>query len=317
MGVYAWEVADDPASLASLHRQARHISYLMPVWYTIDATLAIRSVARASVLAFARERGLGVLPLIKFRHVNDPRIVESVLHTREARARVADKIAGLVLEHGYDGINLDFEGRFGAYRDGYSDLVARIAALLHPAGKRLSVDVVPQLTPVAAYAAASFPGADYDYGALAQVCDAVILMAYAYSVAKPGPLAPLWWVREALVHALTEIPARKLVLGTSFYGRHWITHGGQVTHSDLTQAQAEALLAQSGATLERPGRDATPRFAWRDRRGDHVVHYDDGLSLAAKLDLAVAAGVAGVAFWRLGQEDATQWEVIGRAVGQR
>jgi spore germination protein YaaH len=97
-----------------------------------------------------------------------------------------------------------------------------------------------------------------------------------------------------------------------FYGRHWIVNGRQITAIDLTQSQAEALLIQSGAQLERPAADATPRFTWTDAAGEHVVHFEDGQSLAAKLKVIRAAKIAGGAFWRLGQEDATQWRVIAR-----
>ncbi len=77
----------------------------------------------------------------------------------------------------------------------------------------------------------------------------------------------------------------------------------------LTQIEALDLLAWSGAQLLRPSRDATPRFSWTDAAEQHVVHYEDMESLTAKLQLA-DMHTGGAAFWRLGEEEAEQWDAI-------
>jgi spore germination protein YaaH len=312
ISVITWLYPTDPASFVALQREAHLLSAVCPAWYTIDASLAISSRAQAAVLRFARARGLPVLPLIRTANF-DPQVAQAILETPRQRAAVAAKIARLVLDHDYAGINIDFEGHFGAYRNQFSDFMARLATLLHPAGKQLSVDVVPQFAPLAQIPTTS-GAAPFDYAALAESCDAVILMAYAHADRKPGSLAPLWWVRDATAFALTQVPPAKLVVGQSFYGRHWIVNGSQITHTDLTQAAAQALLAQTGATLQRSVADATPHFTWQDAQGQHIVHYEDAVSLAAKLRAVLAQGVAGLAFWRLGQEEPSQWPVIAKAV---
>jgi spore germination protein len=235
--------------------------------------------------------------------------MEATLQDPSRRARVAERVAALVTRHGFDGINLDFEGPFGAYRDQYSDFVRQVAARLHQAGKGVTVDVATQLVPVDRLPLSSW-SAPFDYAALAAASDAVILMAYAHSIRRPGSLAPLWWVTDAVHDARARIPAGKLIVGTAFYGRHWVIAGQTVTHTDLTQGEAEALLSASGAVLQRPVADATPRFTWQDGSGTHIVHYEDGQSLATKLHLARASGVA---CWRLGLEQPAQWEVIAAA----
>lgn len=78
-------------------------------------------------------------------------------------------------------------------------------------------------------------------------------LCYSYSHRRPGSLSPLWWLHNATTHARSLIPARKLVVGIGFYGRHWIENGGRITMCDLTQAQAEALPAHSGAATIHPG----------------------------------------------------------------
>jgi spore germination protein len=75
----------------------------------------------------------------------------------------------------------------------------------------------------------------------------------------------------------------------------------------------QALLAQTGAPLQRSAAEATPHFTWHDAQGQHIVHYEDAVSLAAKLQAVLAQGARGLAFWRLGQEEPSQWPVIARA----
>jgi spore germination protein YaaH len=310
--VFPWLVPTDPASIASFHRHAGVITHVSPTWYAMQADLSITGHSSRSLIRFARARRIRLIPLIKNEGFSAA-VAHEILATDESRTRAAVKIAALVLQSGVDGINLDFEGPFGASRQQYADLLARLARHLRPSGKLITVDVVPQLEPVTSYPLSS-GAAPYDYGALGHTCDQVMLLCYSYSHRKPGSLAPLWWLRDATGQALTLIPARRLVVGIGFYGRHWIINGGQSTVRDLTQAQAEALLAGSGAQVERPAPDDTPRFSWQDTEGTHTVHYEDAFSLTAKLQVVRTAGVAGAAFWRLGQEDATQWDVIARSL---
>jgi spore germination protein len=306
--VFAWLVPHDAASFASFQQHANVITHVSPTWYTMDKDQSITGQADPAVVAFARQRGIALVPLIKNKQFS-PTVAHDILANSTRRAKAATNIADLVSANGYDGINIDFEGPFGESRARLSDFMTRLSALLRPRSKLLTVNVVPQLKPASQYSSTSW-AAPYDYTVLGQVCDQVMVMCYAYSGSTPGSLSPLWWLQDATTYALGQVPALKLVVGMSFYGRHWITKDAKVTHTDLKQAQAVALLAQSGAKLERPARDMTPRFTWTDAAGDHVVHYEDAKSLAAKLAVVRAAGVAGATFWRLGQEEATQWKVI-------
>ncbi|HZU13910.1 MAG TPA: glycosyl hydrolase family 18 protein [Chloroflexota bacterium] len=306
--VFPWLSRHDSAGLASLTRHGAQMTALSPSWFDMGPDLTIGGSVEPEVLSIARQHNLALHPIIQNRAF-DPKVAAHILATPSSRARAAGAIATLVLGHDFAGINLDFEGTFGASRDAYSDFVTRLADRLRPAGKWVTVDVVPQTRPLSSYAVTSW-AAPFDFTALGQACNAVILMAYAYSGRSPGPISPLWWVKQVIAHARTQVPARSLVVGLPFYGLHWITNGGKTTMTDLTQDAALRLLAQSGAVLQRPPRDATPSFSWQDAQGQHVVHFEDQQSLTAKLCLVRAERIKGVAFWRLGREATSQWSAI-------
>jgi spore germination protein YaaH len=296
-----------------LRQHARHITHLSPAWYTIDSNLSITLQTQDSVIRFARDHRIALHPLIR-NQGSDPHVAHEILKTGQRRSEAAERITDLVLEHDFAGINLDFEGPFGADRDRYSDFVARLSQLLHPVGRWVTVDVGAQVRPGSAFATKRSVWAEpFDYAALGRAADAVMIMAYEYSYSQPGPVSPLWWFRQVVAFARTQIPQNKLVIGLPFYGHHWVVQGGRVSlPQGVHQKTALDLLARSGARLERPAMDATPRFSWRDGQGTHIVHFEDEQSLAAKMREVQMANVAGIAIWRLGQEKASQWDVIAR-----
>lgn len=309
--VFPWFVEGDPAAMASFQQHAHLITHLSPTWYSMAPDTTIGGGPDWNVINLAQSAGISLHPLISNQGFL-PEVATQILKTAKRRADAAARIAELVTYDGYDGINLDFEGTFGASRERYSDFVHRVAEKLHAAGKWVTVDVGAQTRPVSTYPRSSWV-APFDYKALGQSCDAVMIMAYAYSVSQPGPVAPLWWVKATLAYARTQIPARKLVVGLPFYGMRWLIKGGRtVSYHSITEQQALSLLKQSRAKVQRPALDGSPHFSWHDRYGTHVVHYEDAGSLTAKLRAVRAAGAAGTAFWRLGQENAGQWSVISR-----
>lgn len=309
--VWAWLLSDEPDSVASLQKQAAHITHLSPPWFSMRSDLSIVGTPDPLVVQFAARHNLALHPLIN-NDQYDPAVAENILATPQQRAGAAQQIAQLVLQHGFAGINVDFEGTFGAAREPFADFIEQLSGRLRPAGKWVTVDVVPHTSATSINAWA----APYDYSRLGLACDAVMLMAYDYSVQQPGSISPQWWVNQVIAFAKTKIDPAKIVVGFPFYGRHWIQANGNITTVDLNQVEAQQFHTWTGAPLVRPAQDATPRFSWRVGNVTHIVHYDDKISLAAKLQ-AVDPSLGGVAFWRLGLEAAHQWDVVSAWIGSQ
>lgn len=156
--------------------------------------------------------------------------------------------------------------------------------------------------------------AAYDYGALGPWVDYLALMTYDqhWQTGPPGPVAALWWVEESLRYAVARVPRTKLLLGLAGYGYDW---GGVGPAEVLSAAEAERLAARHGTRLRWDDAAAEATFSyWRDGV-QHTVWLENSYSVDLRLRLVDQYGLAGVALWRLGQEEARLWEVLGRWQG--
>jgi len=313
--VFPWLVPDDPASFASFKAHAQLITHVSPTWYRMAADGKVTPRLNADspeLIAIARARGISVHPLIVNEGFN-AETAHAILASPESRQRAAETIAGLVLEGDFDGINMDFEGTFGRSRDYYTDLLRRIGEILRPKGKWLTVDVVCQTQAVEKYPVETSWASPFDYAALGELCDRVMLMGYDYAMAEPGPVTPLWWLEEVIDYTLGLIPKERVVVGLPFYNRHWVVKEGQVSRPAGPKRDERArLVARSGRPPVYSDRDATYHVVWTDVEGEHHVYWDDAVTLWRKLKLVRDKGIDGVAFWRLGQEDEACWGPVAQ-----
>src|SRR5579872_5407120 len=63
--VFPWLVPTDPASTASFHAHAGVITHVSPTWYAMQGDLTIAGHSSLSLIRFARDRSIRLVPLIK------------------------------------------------------------------------------------------------------------------------------------------------------------------------------------------------------------------------------------------------------------
>jgi len=223
----------------------------------------------------------------------DPRRNHALLSSHRKIRRVASRLAGFVADQGWDGVNIDLERVRAADGPG---LVAFARALQHrmPPERTVSIDVSAS-TSVDGYGRRGYRLAD-----LAAAVDVVDLMTYdehGPGWSGPGPIGALPWQRDALDALLTVVPPEQVQLGVAGYGYTWPRHG---TGRSLTNRQARRMVARDGATAH-----WRPRAGeWTARLSDEtVLWWSDRRSYARRVALARAAGVRGLAVWRIGSAD--------------
>lgn len=298
MGFYENQGTGPGSSWASLVTHARQIQITSPYWYRIDATGNLTNdMAVPQVTALAHRHKSFVWPLIG-NSGTDP------MYSSTTRSRMTATIMSLVRRHNYDGVLIDFELLTPYSRDDLSTFLNDLGKRLHGQGKGLGVAVFPK---VGITQDVSYP---YDYPALGQVTDAVVVMAYDhhYQGGPAGAVAPLPWVRQNVRFALGHVPNRRIYLGVASYGYDW-TGSGQT--NTVTTLQAQALLRKYGIT---PSWDTVAQeyhFHYVDGGTSHDVWYEDQRSFAEKLALARSSHLGGIALWELGGESPDIWRQLG------
>jgi spore germination protein len=203
----------------------------------------------------------------------------------------------------WDGIDLDYEDLPASAGPLFVEFLQALRDDLDEHDLLLSV-TVPARTSDDGEASA------YDYAAIGAVADQVRVMAYdhAWSGSPAGPIAPPDWVRDVVGYAVERVPADKLMLGIGTYGYDWVGSTGV----DLGAAEAAALAERVGAEPRWDDDAAAMTFTYQRDGQAHSVWYEDAESLAVKQDIAVEAGLRGIAVWRLGGEDPQVWATVAR-----
>lgn len=302
--VLGYSTQYSPQSVSSqqtLSANLNTINAIAPLWYSYrkNGSLETHGYNRAAIRAYAYGRGVSVLPLVTNAGLNDQILINPAL-----RQTVVDSLTHLAVTDGYQGFNIDFEGLNYWAQAGLTAFVAALSQRLHPMGKMVTIAIIPKT--------ASDPyGRAYSQSALGQYADKVVLMTYDHHDigSSAGPVAPLPWVSAAVNYSLSQMPSNKIVLGLAAYGYNWSSTGQTVEVHDLG---AVRLAAQHGAPISWDAVSQEPTFHYSVGGVTHTVWYENGYSDAAKIQLARADHLGGVAIWRLGDQDPYLFTAINR-----
>lgn len=276
----------------------------------------------------------------------------AILADPTTRSQHVDAIMAFADDLEVDGVDLDYEqfafsdgrGSWAATRPDWVAFVTELAAALHADDLTLTVSIPPVwgLAPDVIEAAATAGDDDtattvpietasgywvYDHGAIAEVVDAIRIMTYDYSVAEPGPIAPIWWIADAVASTSAVVPEEyhdKLVLGVASYGANWVVTslgdcpaGAEGKTTVTARSVFELAELRGGVPLFDPTTSEwtfayalTVEDATTSCVQNRMVHWVDAEGAAARAEIARRAGWGGVALWALGYEDDDVWQAI-------
>ncbi len=203
-----------------------------------------------------------------------------------------------------DGINIDFELPYSSDSTYFTDFMHALADTFHAHNPDyyvvLDVTAVNWLN-------------RFQVAELAQICDAIFIMAYDYYWAGSqyaGPVAPLtgstyygdYNVTNTVNYYLTYVPANKLLLGVPYYGYDWPVVDSSPRARTTGQGTAKTF-AQIMEELDNYGRlwdteSQTPWYRYYSS-GWHQCWYDDDTSLGLKYELVEAKTLRGIGIWAL------------------
>ena len=278
-----------------------------PTWATVRPDGGLTLTAPLTPLLERMDAaGTTLLPVVQ--NFADGRwqgdMLASVLGDPALAATHRRALVDTAVREGWDGVDLDYEALPAAAGPLLTDFLGALRTDLDEHDLLLAV-TVPARTD-------DGPSA-YDYAAIGGVADQVRVMAYdhAWSGSAPGPIAPPDWVRQVVEYTVERIPPEKVMLGVGTYGYDWTGSGGV----DLGAADAAALAGRVGAEPQWVADAAAMTFTYEQDGQAHTVWYEDAQSLAVKQEIAVDAGLRGVAVWRMGGEDPEVWATLAQVIG--
>jgi len=311
--VTAWNLGNAAAIERAATAQA--IDEVDFVWYLSRADGSFTTEKEdLGLVRETRERGLQAFATVVNRKPGgdfDGDIAAAILATGESRRRHIDKLVHLVVDKGFDGLDLDFELVKPADRDRFSDFVDELAAALHGEDRLLSIAVFPKESEPGRWDSQKAA----DYKRLGAAVDEFKVMTYSYSGGwgDPGPQTPLSWAHRVLTFAASQVSAEKVLMGIPFYGFDW--------HGDTTTAvhwkSADAKRREVGAPILRHDGSGEAAYTYTDDDGVmHTVWFQDREAVAAKTAFFTGkhADLAGIAIWQMYGEDPRFWDVIRKGL---
>ncbi len=214
---------------------AKHLDILTSVYpfsFSVNTNGSLKDLAdmgKGAWKRFVRQAkiaGVEVIPTVMWS--NTERIHE-VLSDKKLRASHIEAIVKMVDKGGYDGVDIDYEGKKASTRPHYSAFLKELKAAL--GGKILSCTIEARTPPDSLYT--SIPkNLEYanDYAEINTYCDRVNIMAYdqqradlKLNSARAGgpyyPNADLAWVKKVMALTSKTIDKDKLLVGVPTYGR--------------------------------------------------------------------------------------------------
>jgi len=280
-------------------------------WYELAANGEIEGGVQSKAgLQAARDAGLRVIPSILNRGFDRARVA-AIIHDPNRRTAHINAIVQLVIENGYDGIDIDYESLYAEDREAFSTFIEELAAALHARGKRLSTTVHPKTEEGGTWGG---PQAQ-DWARLGAVSDEFKIMIYDYhhGASEAGPIAPLDWADDVLTYAESQVEPGKIFMGVPFYGYDWVGTKGE----SIEWRQAVKRAKMYNARVARDERSGEAWFTYDE--GRHIVYFNDGETLRGRLAMMQTRhpDIAGISIWRLGGEDPANWTVLSTMLGAR
>lgn len=297
-----------------IQRTLPYLSGLIPFTYGIRPDGTLVEPDDRTLIAAAQQ--LGVTPTMHLSTLTDEGNFDSalaslVLNDPEVQDILVSNILSTMRSRGYQALDVDFEFIPGRDAVPYAQFITRMKELLNPRGWPVIVALAPKTS-------ADQPGLLYEghnYRLLGEAANLVLLMTYewGYTYGPPLAVAPLPNVRRVVEYALTEIPAKKILLGIPNYGYDWTLPyvQGESRATSISNQYAVTLAGDNNAVIEYNQTAQSPFFRYFDPTGrEHEVWFEDARSIRAKLSLISEYSLAGTGYWNLNRPFPQNWLVL-------
>jgi spore germination protein YaaH len=287
---------------ASLKVNINSIDILAPQNYAFNSSGKLVGSIKSDILKLAKDNNIKVMPLVTNGSFGQESL-KTILNNRAMQDISITLLVGEAKKYNYYGWQLDFEQMDLLYRDKFSAFVKKFGDEMKREGLISSVAVIAQVSENPD----DYPKnlwqriiGVYDYKSLAGSTDFISLMSYDDPESK-GPVARYSWMEEVIAHSLTLIPAEKLSLGIPFYYWKWDDATGKIVgiggYSGIKTTLNTYKVTKGYSEVEE-----APFIKYTKSKKKYTIWYEDGRSMAKKIDLIALNKLHGFSAWALGLE---------------
>ena len=256
--------------------------------------------------------------LLRLSVFMDGQELKDLLASETGRTQAVEQIVNEVTveyqtigENPYSGVTIDFEGLRSAQRADFTAFLTELDRELERLDKSLYVCVS---TILAEGYDASYSG--YDYAAIGDLADKLILMAYDYDARdmrdfvgttyyRTAATVPMDQVYLGLKLLTDRVESEKVLLGFSARATAWQIDGeGNLVSGTPVYPTAETVAARLAQPDTVTGWSDTYQQSYAiyttEDSGRYFLWYQDGASIQTELRCAKLLGVSGASLWRLG-----------------
>ena len=178
-----------------------------------------------TLIAKAKQKNIRVVPTVMWSHAE---VMDSVLRNAKKRQALEDEIVAMVKDNGFDGVDIDFEGKKAETKKFFSLFLKGLHMRL---GSKKWLDCsIEARTPLESRYDTIPKDIQYanDFVAINAYCDRVRIMAYDQGTidivlnrARTAPYIPVAdpaWVAKSVELAAKTISKKKIVIGIATYG---------------------------------------------------------------------------------------------------
>ena len=139
-------LVNDPSSFQSLKNNYAKISLVCPQWFSTDEAGNLESSVDSGVVDWAAGKHVLLMPLLTNKKFQAP-VAHAVLNDDSVQTRLIQGIVEAAQANHFFGVQLDFENIPAEDRDRYSMFIRRVSNEFRRQHLKLSVAVVPPLSP--------------------------------------------------------------------------------------------------------------------------------------------------------------------------
>jgi len=291
-----WIVPHDINSKEAFFNDPTLLTHISPTWYTISKEGDLEGSVDLEIIDFAIRSGVSIVPLISNHDKSigfSRTLFYEFCNNKDAVKNFINQVLLYKDRYGFHGINLDFENLSAADSMLLVELLETLRENLPDI--EISIDVPPRLGGMLAYTADA-----YDYTKIANFVDYVIVMVYDYhwSTSDPGPVTPMFWLKNTVKDMINLVPLEKLVIGLPLYGYDWSEQGPGRGISSI-----EAMKTRDKYKVNEKIDDESFEsfFEYTDEQGRlHYIFYQNKDAVINRLTILKDIGIKGVAFWYWG-----------------